>query len=191
MSRQQTSIVAASYAEALFRAARKQGILQRLQEECRVLSQVIKSGSGERSSLQVFIEDPQRPTEHKLELVDKVLKGRLNPLLVNLLRMLVERERCEFLKQILQLIQDKIEEAEGIFEAKVESAAELGFQEKLKLKAALEKFTNACLRLEYEVNPNLIGGLVFRFRDTLIDGSIQYGLQDLKRKMLEVRVLDI
>ena len=189
MDQQQGSIVAASYAEALFRAASKQGILKRLQEECGVLSRMIESKAGVVSSLRVFMDDPQRPTEDKLKLIDDVFKDRFEPLLVNLMRMLVERERSSFMEAILGMIQEKVDGAEGIFEALVESAVELGSQEKLDLKIALEKYTNARLRLEYEVNPELIGGLVFRFRDTLIDGSIQRGLRDLKRKMLEVQVV--
>ena len=177
----QYTVIARSYAEALFRAARAQGILQRVQEECKALAAVVDQ--AERR-LRIFMGNPKVPTENKLALIDKALAPRFSPLTVRMLHMLVRRERTEHLGEILALFVEMGEQAEGIHQAQLQSAVDLSFQDRLRLKAALEAWTGCRLKIEYEVDSGLIGGLVFRFRDTLIDSSLRAGLALLRRRML-------
>ena len=179
------SLVARSYATALFRSAQKQGILQRLQEECRVLLEV----AGTSPRLKIFLENPQRPTEHKLELLDKVLKPRLSPMLITLIHLLVVRDRTGLFSEIIELFDKMVEEAEGIHHAIIQTARELGMQDKLRLKEALETFTSHRLKINFLVDPNLIGGLVFRYRDVLIDTSLSSGLAEIRERLLGTQIL--
>ena len=137
----------------------------------------------QQPGLRHFLEGPHISREKKRDLLDKGFKNRLNPLLMNLLYMMADRERATLLSDILSGFQEIAERAEGIFPATVASARELGFQEKLKLKSALEKRTGCHLRIKYEVDKSLLGGVVFRFRDLLIDGSVRNGLEQLKREL--------
>lgn len=171
------SLAARSYAQALFNAASTQGVVQRLVEETKMVSSLLHQQAG----LRHFLEGPHISREKKRELVDKAFQNRVNPLLLSLLYMMVDRERATLLPDILVNFQEIAERAEGVFPATVTSARELGFQEKLKLKSALEKHTGANLRIKYEVDPRLLGGIVFRFRDLLIDGSVRNGLEQLRR----------
>jgi F-type H+-transporting ATPase subunit delta len=174
-----SSLAARSYAQALYNAARTQGVVQRLVEESKMLLAML----NQQPSLRHFLEGPQISREKKRDLLDKGFKNRLNPLLMNLLYMMADRERAVILRDILNEFQEIAERAEGIFPATVASARELGFQEKLKLKTALEKHTGYHLRIKYEVDPDLLGGVVFRFRDLLIDSSVRSGLEQLKRQL--------
>jgi F-type H+-transporting ATPase subunit delta len=120
----------------------------------------------------------------KLKLLDRAFKGRLSPLLINLLHLLATRRRTTYLDETLTLFQELVERAEGISQASVSSAGELSFQDKLRLKAALEKYTKSRLKIEYLVEPGLIGGVIFRFRDLLVDGSLASALEELRERML-------
>jgi F-type H+-transporting ATPase subunit delta len=177
----QTTVVARSYAEALFRAARAQGILQRVQEECKALAAVL----ARLERFVFFLGNPQVPTETKLELIERVFTPRVSPLLSRMLVLMVRRERVDHLAEALDLLEEMVEHAEGLYEAVLASAVDLDFQDKLRLKTELEKYTGCRLRIDYRVDADLIGGLVFRFRDVLIDGSLRFGLGELRRRMLE------
>jgi F-type H+-transporting ATPase subunit delta len=184
-AQRQYSPIASSYATALFRAARRQGIVQRLMEETRVLREVL----SRTADIDVFMSNPRVASEDKHALIDTVFKTRLSPLLMNVLHLSIDRDRTLLLDQMLERFQDLVEESEGIHHAIIETARELGFQEKLQLKAALEKFTASKLRIEYAVDPALIGGIVFRYGDTLIDSSIRRGLGQIAQRLRSTQVL--
>jgi F-type H+-transporting ATPase subunit delta len=178
----QVNAVAASYSEALFRAARAQGALQRVQAECRSLATVLENSPR----LATFLGNPMTPMDRKLELLKRALERRLNPLVMRLLMLMTRRDRVASLPETLDRFQKLVEHAEGIEQAEVVSAMEMGFQDKMRVKAALEKRLEARLRIDFRVDPGLIGGLVCRVRDTLMDGSLRSGLDRLAKRLRHV-----
>jgi F-type H+-transporting ATPase subunit delta len=185
MNQRQYSAITRSYAQALLRTVRSQGVTQQVQEECRSLEQIIDLNPR----LLTLLESPQVTTEAKLELLDKVFGPRIHPTLAKLLRMLVTRDRVFYLANILDRFQELVEEAEGIGHARLTSANPLNSQDKLKLKEVLERFTGSQLRIDYLVDGGLIGGVVFRFRDTLIDGSLRGGLEEVRRRLASTQLI--
>ena len=174
------NLVVGSYAQALFNCGRAQGVIQRMIEDSNALATILQ----QQPMFQNFLEGPQISTAKKHDVVDKVIKGKINPLLLNLLYLMIDRERAVLLPRILQEFREVAERAEGIYPATVTSARELGFQEKLRLKGALEKYTHCQLRIRYRVAPHLFGGIVFRFRDVLIDSSVRHGLDELRKRFM-------
>lgn len=183
MARERGSVLLIqSYAQALFSAGRKLGVVQRLLEESRMLGTLL----AQQPNFRHFLEQPQLSKEVKRALIDKAFKDKLNPILMNLLAMMVDRERAILLPSILEKFQEVAERFEGIYPATIISARELGFQEKLRLKTALEKHTGVHLRIRHQVHPEILGGIIFRFKDTLVDGSVRNGLKEI-RKRFEAR----
>lgn len=179
MKQRQYSLIANSYALALFHAARAKGQIQRISEECRTLADTTRS----HKHFTVFLHSPQIATQPKLDLIDKVFGATFSPMLIRLLVMLVQRDRANYLIEILERFDELVQQAEGIFPATLSSAVELGYQEKLALRSVLEKYTGFRLNIRFEVEPRLIGGLIFRCRDLLIDSSLSNALQNLRRSM--------
>lgn len=167
-----------SYAQALFNVGQSQGVGAALLDESRELAATLKK----QPRLAFFLESPQIGTEKKHALLDKVFKKKLNPLLLNLLRILVNRERGILLSGILAEFEEIAERADGIWPARVSAARELGADERKKIQKALEKYTHSKLKIGYDVKPDLIGGLVFRFKDILVDGSIRHHLKRLRER---------
>jgi ATP synthase F1 delta subunit len=168
-----------SYAQALFSSGKRQGLLARMLEESKMVAALLKANPA----FATFLEGPQIPTEKKRELIDRAFGRRLSQISINLLYMMVDRERARLLGRILEEFAEVAERAEGIHPARVTTAHELNFDQKQKLKAALEKHTDCRLRIDYAVKPELIGGLVFRFRDVLIDASLRHGLDGLEKHL--------
>ena len=174
---ERTSLTVGSYAQALFNAARKKDIVERIAEESKMLLTLLT----DQPMFRHFLEGPQIPSWKKRELIDKAFKEKINPLLMNLLYIAIARERATLLIAMFQEFHEIEQRAQGVFPGKVTSARELDFDEKLRLKGALEKYTQCQLRLEYRVSPPLLGGIIFRFRDLLIDSSIRHGLDEIKK----------
>lgn len=172
--------IVSAYASALFAAAGKQDAVRTLIEESQSLLKTIK---GDRM-FQDFLLGPQISRKQKRDLVERVFKDRLHPLLINLLKVTIDNQRTELIDEILGEYREIAERAEGIFPAKVRTARALDFDQKLKLKGTLENYTGKTLRIEYEVDPDLIGGVVFRYHDQLIDGSIREQLTRVRNKLL-------
>jgi F-type H+-transporting ATPase subunit delta len=95
------------------------------------------------------------------------------------LEMLAENKRLPFLPEISRLFDQFKDEAEGVVDVQVTSAAAMGTDEQQKLQAALEKRFGRKVRVHAQVDPALIAGAVVRAGDLTIDGSYQSRLERL------------
>lgn len=176
----QYSPVERTYAEALLGAARRLGLVERARDEAAALLKIIKGNVR----LLRFLESPHIATPEKLALLDRVFGGRLSPLMLNLLHVLAVRRRTTYLDETLSLFQELVEQSEGIWRASVTTAHELTEEDRARVQAALEKFTAHQLRIDYHLDPKLIGGLVCRLKDTQIDTSLRSALEELQHRLL-------
>lgn len=171
---------AISYAEALTNAGRAADALPALREDAVELVKALDA----KPALAVFLENPRISPEDKHKLVTATFEGRLHPLALNLLGLLVDRERALLLRAILEEFLEALERAEGIFPADVSTARELADDEKERVRAGLEKFTGCKLRVHWRVRPELLGGMLFRFKDVLVDGTLRHDLRKLRDRFL-------
>ncbi len=167
-----------SYATALYNVAQRQGNVAALKGEAESLAQILATNPR---SLR-FLESPQIPSERKRSFIDAAFGGKVDALLVNLLRILAERERAILLPGILAEFHEIADRADGIYPASVTSAREMGDNEKENLQRALEKYTGCKLKITYRVRKEILGGIVFRFKDLLVDGSVRHGLTEIRRR---------
>ncbi len=175
----EASPVVLAYAQSLFNVAKTMGVVRQVTEECKSLRGILKSSP----TFVEFLEAPQIPRGKKREFIEKVFSEKISPTLMNLFHVSIQRERGGLIPDILEELQNVAERADGIFPAYVTTARELGFQDKLKLKAALEKFSNCHLRINYEIRPEIRGGIIFKFQDSRVDASIQNKLEKMERKL--------
>lgn len=168
----------ASYAAALLNVARGQGVIAGMREEAEALEATLKA----QPQLQTFLDGPQIATDKKVSLIERVFKGRVHPVLYNLLQMLIARSRTALLPGVLAEFEETAQRAEGIFPGIVTTARPLDEGERKKLLTALERSAACKLILDFQVRPELLGGVVFRYKDTLVDGSIRHGLNEIKRR---------
>jgi len=77
-----------------------------------------------------------------------------------------------------------LEERAGIITAKITSARELADGEKSGLQASIEKMTGRKVKLEFDIDENIIGGVVTRVGSTVYDGSVRTQLENLKQQLV-------
>jgi F-type H+-transporting ATPase subunit delta len=102
----------------------------------------------------------------------------------NFLRVLLRNDRLTELAEINRRFAAEIEERRGIVAAEVTSARELREDERAELRSNLEKLTGRQIKLNFQVDNNLIGGVVTRIGSTVYDGSVKTKLENLREQLV-------
>jgi F-type H+-transporting ATPase subunit delta len=176
--------VALRYATALFNSALKQGLVDDVHEETATLKKVLE----DNTTFSNFLISPQIRTENKQELIDATLKGKASDLFVRFLHLLVEKKRILYIKDIADEYHQLYEEHKGILEARVITAIPLDETMERKVIDKLKAETQKDVRIVSSVEPGIIGGMIIHLEDKIIDGSIRFRLETLRRELDEVRV---
>ena len=170
--------VARRYARALFELAREKGRLEEVQSE---LHQV-RGMFSENPSLQQTFERREVPPADRKAIVDRVFAGQ--PQYVrNLLKLLVDKRREDFLAEIAAQFGHLVDEAAGVVEVEVRSAVPLEQGELEALRQGLARSGRPNVRLQARTDGELIGGVVLRIGDRLYDGSLSTRLRVLRDRL--------
>ena len=122
--------------------------------------------------------------EAKVELVQRALPG-LEPMAMNLARLLIAKKRTVLADEISGQFGVLYDEERGIAHASVRTAVELSDGERQALVKRLSDITGKSVVIETAVDPAIIGGMVVRIGDRLIDGSTRTRLASLRRRLQE------
>lgn len=171
--------VAGRYAEALYDIASKQKLVDQIEAELKAIEAVIK----ENDDFQKILYHPQITAANKKELLDLLFKGKVSDVTGNFLALLVDRRREAFFGDIVAEFVNLANAERNIVAAQVTSAVELNDKEKGKLDQVLARLTGKKVQTSYTVDPSLIGGVVVRIGDKIIDGSIRTRLATLKERL--------
>jgi ATP synthase, F1 delta subunit len=168
------------YAQALFRLAAEKGLSDAIEQDLRLVRQVL--GSDDR--LLPFFESPRIPTARKKEIIRRVFAG-INPYVVNTLLVLLDRRR---LGEAIAMIDEYIRisnEKKGIGVAIVETVRPLTEEEKAGFSSVFaKKVGKRSLEIENVINSDLLGGVKVRIENRIYDGSLRGKLDRLERKLV-------
>ena len=174
-----------TYAEALFEAAHERGEL----EEVLTDLQEFVGALHENEELRLFFYGGQIPERQKRRALDG-LTADMTTSTTNFLKVLSDNGREEILEDVLRRYEELVEEHLGRVEVEVTTAVELSEESERRLKERLGRLLEGReVILETRVDPNLLGGAVFRFGGRMMDGSIRGRLESLREEMLERSVV--
>lgn len=128
-----------------------------------------------------FLAHPVIPFAEKKDMIDSVFKGRLKECTMNLLYVLLEKNRINLLDTIRYCYENSANEAKNILKVGVVSAIEVDEDLKQRLKERLESKLNKTVQFEFEINPEIIAGLVLKIQDKTIDGSMSSKIEGFKK----------
>ncbi len=178
--------VAGRYAAALYDIASEEkvlpkykGMVDTVEDELKAVSEIIK----ENTDLQKLLYHPQITPAAKKELLDQLFKGKISVITNNFLALLVDRRRETYFESIVEEYVSLANAGRNIVASSVSSAVELSDKEKGELNQILVKLTGQKIKTAYVVDPSLIGGIVVRIGDKIIDGSIKTRLAALKERL--------
>jgi len=173
--------VARRYAQALYQEAETAGNVERIDEDM----QSVQESLDASRELDLFFRSPIVGREKKKAVIVKLFDGKVDPLIVRLMQLLVEKGREDILPAVIRQYSALRDERLGIVEARVRTAMPMEFDETEDLRKALEAKTGKKVRLRIEVEPELIGGAVVRIGDRVYDGSVQHQLESLRDQLAE------
>jgi F-type H+-transporting ATPase subunit delta len=173
--------VSRRYAKALLDIGTQEGNLDQLVGQVATVAEVY-DGSGD---LRASLDNPLVPMAAKkailTELCDKLALGATAKHTVLLLG---DRRRLRILPEIATMLREMSDARKGLLRAEVITAVALGEGFYEKLLSTLEKLTNKRVVLDKKHNPALIGGVVLRIGDLVLDGSLKTRLDGLKQALL-------
>ena len=174
-----------TYAGALFEAARERGELEEVLSDLREFAAALHDSE----ELRLFYYGGQVPERQKRRAIDGLTEG-MKASTTNFLKVLVDNGREEILEEVRTRYEGLVKEHLGRVEVEVTTAVELSEDQLDRLKERLgDVLESRDIILETNVDPDLIGGAVFRFGGRMMDGSIRGRLESLREGMLERSVV--
>lgn len=173
--------VAKKYARALFEAAREEGKEEEIYKEIERVEKFLSQETIE------FLSLPSVAFEKKMEVLDTLRGLELHPFLLNTLLLLTEKGRARIIPDVLSFYRKFYMEEKGYIVVEIRAAREMKESRIQFLKEQLERFTGGKVYLHMEVEPELIGGMVIKIGDMLIDNSVRTKIEKLAEALKGVR----
>ena len=173
--------VALGYSRALYDIASNSDQVDQIEGELKALDGLLKGSKD----LEKVIMHPGVSLHVKKKLAENILSHECSPLLKKFLFVIIDKRREKLLNLVYTAYLSVVREVKGIVLAEVQSTIELTEGNIVKLKANLEKVIGKEVEITATINPKILGGLVIRFGDKLIDGSIRGKLSKLKKNLMQ------
>jgi F-type H+-transporting ATPase subunit delta len=168
-----------AYATALFQVAQGEKDLGRVEDELFTVANRVRGNDALRDAL----TDQSLPVDLRQGIVEDLLGGRASATTTNLVSMIVGAGRAKDLPAIIEKFLEKAAGSRSETLAEVTSAIPLEDDQQQRLKDALSKRFRRTVSLKVTVDPSIMGGLIVRTGDTVIDGSVRSRLEQLKNTL--------
>lgn len=178
-------LISKTYGEAIFELAVSENKTDVFTEEIEVILKVLK----ENPEFSAIMNHPQILKEEKLQVIETVFKGRISDELTGFIRLVVEKDRYGQIQEIMQFFLDEVKKLKGIGVAFISSALPLREEQKKEIeRKLLETTVFREMEMHYQVDGKLIGGLVIRIGDRVVDSSIRTKLTELERQLMKIQL---
>lgn len=170
------------YAAALFEIARLVHKDQVIEEELEAFSKALKK----EPDTEKFLLDPRLSVQQKRVMLLKIYQERNHEIyeqLLDFFTLLFEKDRFALIHNIAVEFKRISDEAQGRGTAEIVSAAPLKPEKEAVIVAGLEKLAGYKIELSKKLDPALVGGVVVRYKNKIIDGSVHHKIQMMKQEL--------
>jgi F-type H+-transporting ATPase subunit delta len=169
-----------NYAETLLTLATREGQA----EEWGTLIESVASAMQEDQTLKTFLESPKLAAARKIQILKAALGERVPPLFLRFLETVIMKRRQMVIPEIAQEYRALIDESEDRVHANVTVAREPSEPEQDALKRQLSRLFGKRVMPHISINPAILGGVIVKVGDTVMDGSVRRRLASLRTRML-------
>ncbi len=170
-----------SYAEALFQVARAEETLDRVEEELTRLSKSLDSNA----ELREFLSNPQISSEGKKSSLFQIFGGKVSPITLHWINMVVDQGRQRRLPTIIEAFFTLAQDAREKITAEVITSVPLSEDQTNRLAQELSKITRKRVFLKPMVDESILGGVIVKIENKVIDGSVKHRLEEIKNEMIK------
>lgn len=176
------SSAATRYAQAVFSLGKERGTLDVWQSDLTDLATL----TGD-SRVSTYLSNPSITADTKLATLEATLPSTVQPELRNLAKLLVVRGRTNLIPQIREIFEDQVRAERGITVAQVTTSEPLTAEEAALVREKLAAMTGNTIEITATVDPDIIGGIVVRIGDQVIDGSVRNKLERMRTRLVAGR----
>ena len=169
-------ISARRFAQAAFEIAEEAGQLPEWRDDLTAIARALQN-----EELAVLLDSPQVPADRKLAVLDELLGDGVGPLPRNLVGLLATRSSASAVPEIVEEFESMLDAREGVVRAEVTTAVKLTGAQVKQMTKTLSEVVGAELKVGTAVDPEILGGMVARVGDRVIDGSLRTKLEAMKR----------
>lgn len=175
---------ASKYAKALFELGEKAGCLDLYSTQLASIIAVFNS----HEQLRRFLFHPQVKAALKKDILAKIFGRENDHIILNFLMLLVDRRRISGINTIWDEFRRLVNAARNVEEAEVTTAVALGERAKIALQQKLTQVTGKEIILHTKIDVAIVGGVIVRMGDKLVDGSVARQLLDLRRTLTSAKL---
>ena len=172
--------IAKNYAETLLELAQRSGDLRTWGDMLDSIADAMESDKR----LRVFLESPRVSAQRKNEVIQKAYGGQLPRNFLRFLQALVTHRRQMLIPEIAHAYHDLVDQVEGRVHASVTVAREADDADRDLVVKQLSRVLGKDVVPHFHVNPSILGGVIVRVGDTVLDGSVRRRLATLRSRML-------
>ncbi|GFN36196.1 F0F1 ATP synthase subunit delta [Tepidimicrobium xylanilyticum] len=170
-------LVSKRYAEALFEAGLELNVLEKFKEDIAYIMEIIKK----EEMLQKVLKHPKISKDEKKELLTSIFKEKVSNEFLNFLYIVVDKRREGFLLEISKEFIKLYNEHNNILEVTAVTAVEMDNKIKDKLITILSNRTSKTIILNNVIDKDIIGGVLLKIENKIIDGTIKAQLENLEK----------
>jgi F-type H+-transporting ATPase subunit delta len=171
--------IARRYAGAIFDLALKQNTLDRTLEDVKEIAALFA-----HRKLAYLLREPKISVRRKETAIREALTSRVLPTSLNLALLIVQRELVDYMQKIATELEKLVLDYRNQAVAEITTAVTLDEKQQNHVKKALERKTGKNILMQTRVDPSILGGIVARVGDQVIDGSVRYRLAALRQSLL-------
>ncbi len=172
---------AENYGEALFLLAEENGICETVRDELNILMQII----AENPEYTRLLDTPAIKKAERLQIADEAFSS-FSEYLKNLIKILTEARCAHLLPDVERSFAERYNDTRGILSAEIVTAVELNGAQIAAITEKLSKKTGKKILLCAKVDPTILGGVVLRYSDTQLDGSVKTRLDKFEEALSDI-----
>ncbi len=178
-------LISKTYGDALFELAVEKNKVDVLLEEIEQLKQVL----SENEEFGRLMNHPRIIKEEKIQVVKDVFEGRVSEEILGFLTIVITKDRYRDIDAIIDYFIAEVKRYKGIGIATVTTAVPLREEQRKKIEQKLLETTHYTkMEMHYDVDGSLIGGMVVRIGDRVVDSSVRTKLSELQKELLKVQL---
>jgi F-type H+-transporting ATPase subunit delta len=171
--------IARRYAGAMFEIGLKHNALDRTLDDVQEMARVFAN-----RKLSYLLREPKIPAKRKETAIRQALASKVLPSSLNLALLVVQRGLVELMPNIARELEQLVLNYKNQAVAEVTTATEIGDAQMALIKQALERRTGKTILVKSKVQPEILGGVIARVGDQVIDSSVRHRLNALRQQLL-------
>ncbi|MHC1703378.1 MAG: ATP synthase F1 subunit delta [Tenuifilaceae bacterium] len=176
-----TGRISVRYAKALYEYAADEKVEAEVYEHTGIVSDIIDSSSD----LFTILNNPVILPSEKERIISKVFTGKVHPILIKFINLMVKKRRESFIKNALLVYRKIYRENKGLVRVVIETPVELSEETKSKILSFVTKNFHKTPQVEIKLIPDLIGGFIIEVEGMLFDLSVSGQLAKVRKALVQ------